>query len=74
MQVPEFADFASALDSASYKPVPDDWLIAIGDVAGSTPAIAAGHYKDVNLAGADAPSGILCFRFMVNPCSPNFPS
>ena len=52
MQVPEFADFASALDSASDKPVPDDRLIAIGDVAGSTPAIAAGRYKDVNLAGA----------------------
>jgi len=52
VQVPEFTDFASALDSDSYKPVPDDWLIAIGDVAGSTPAIAAGRYKDVNLAGA----------------------
>ena len=52
MQFPAFNDFVLALDGSNYKPVPDDWLIAIGDVIGSTPAIAAGRYKDVNLAGA----------------------
>jgi Protein of unknown function (DUF3095) len=46
------ATFADALDLANYTRVPDDWLIAVGDVVQSTPAIAAGRYKDVNLAGA----------------------
>lgn len=31
-----------------YEPVPDDWLIALTDVAGSTVAIEEGRYKDVN--------------------------
>ena len=52
MQFTDFTDFARALEDTSYKPVPENWLIAIGDVVGSTPAIAAGRYKDVNLAGA----------------------
>ena len=52
MQFTAFTEFADALLDESYQPVPDDWLIAIGDVIGSTPAIAAGRYKDVNLAGA----------------------
>jgi Protein of unknown function (DUF3095) len=46
------ATFADALDLSNYARVPDDWLIAVGDVVQSTPAIAAGRYKDVNLAGA----------------------
>ncbi len=52
MQFPAFSEFAKALDASSYQRVAEDWLIAIGDVVGSTPAIAAGRYKDVNLAGA----------------------
>ena len=32
--------------------VPDDWFVAVTDVVGSTKAIAAGRYKDVNLIGA----------------------
>jgi Protein of unknown function (DUF3095) len=46
------ATFGEVLDPSSYVRVPDDWLIAVGDVVQSTPAIAAGRYKDVNLAGA----------------------
>jgi hypothetical protein len=53
------ATFAGALELASYVRVPDDWLIAVGDVVQSTPAIAAGRYKDVNLAGAATIVGIL---------------
>ena len=51
--------FAGALDPANYVRVPDDWFIAVGDVVQSTPAIAAGRYKDVNLAGAATIVGIL---------------
>ena len=47
-----FADFAQAFDVARYKPVPDDWAVAVSDVVASTEAIARGRYKDVNLAGA----------------------
>ncbi len=53
------ATFADALEPANYVSVPDDWFIALGDVVQSTPAIAAGRYKDVNLAGAATIAGIL---------------
>lgn len=52
MQFNAFSDFRSALDEGVYRPVPEGWLIAVSDVEGSTSAIAAGRYKDVNLAGA----------------------
>lgn len=47
-----FKDFAQAFDVARYRPVPDDWAVAVSDVVGSTEAISHGRYKDVNLAGA----------------------
>jgi len=47
-----FKDFAQAFDVARYKPVPDDWAVAVSDVVSSTEAISSGRYKDVNLAGA----------------------
>jgi hypothetical protein len=47
-------DFAELLDTTSYTPLPDDWLIGVTDVVDSTSAIARGHYKDVNFAGASA--------------------
>ena len=47
-----FTDFADAFDAAHYKPVPNDWAIAVSDIISSTEAIAAGRYKDVNMAGA----------------------
>lgn len=34
------------------SPMPPDWYIIITDVAGSTKAIEAGRYKDVNILGA----------------------
>ncbi|MCE9522289.1 MAG: DUF3095 domain-containing protein [Alphaproteobacteria bacterium] len=53
------ASFSDALVAGNYVRVPDDWFIAVGDVVQSTPAIAAGRYKDVNLAGAATIVGIL---------------
>jgi Protein of unknown function (DUF3095) len=47
-----FADFADAFDAARYRPVPDDWAVAVSDIVSSTEAIAQGRYKDVNMAGA----------------------
>jgi hypothetical protein len=58
VDAPVVADFAQALEPANYVSVPSDWLIAVADVVGSTGAISAGRYKDVNLAGAATIAGI----------------
>lgn len=47
-------DFSQLLDTSSYIPLPDDWVVGITDVVDSTSAIARGGYKDVNYAGASA--------------------
>ncbi|PZM14852.1 DUF3095 family protein [Rhizobium tubonense] len=49
-----YHDFADLLDTTIYQPLPDEWLVGITDVVGSTSAVAAGRYKDVNYAGASA--------------------
>jgi hypothetical protein len=45
-------DFADVADPSRYTPVPDDWLVAVGDVRNSTGAIEEGKYKHVNVVGA----------------------
>jgi hypothetical protein len=50
--LPIFEGFANIMDPARYQPLPDDWLIGLTDVVSSTQAIADGHYKAVNTAGA----------------------
>jgi hypothetical protein len=50
--LPPFDGFVGAVEPRSYHDVPADWCIAITDVEGSTAAIAAGRYKDVNVVGA----------------------
>ncbi len=47
-----FYDFAEFVEIDVYEPVPDDWIVMISDVRGSTRAIEEGHYKDVNMVGA----------------------
>jgi hypothetical protein len=51
-RLPIFEGFANIMDPAHYQLLPDDWLIGLTDVVGSTQAIADGHYKAVNTAGA----------------------
>jgi hypothetical protein len=51
-RLPAFEGFAGVMDPARYRPLPDDWIIGLTDVVGSTQAIAAGRYKAVNTAGA----------------------
>ena len=50
--LPATPDFAAVADLASYAPVPADWTVLLTDVVGSTKAIQAGRYKDVNMVGA----------------------
>ena len=50
--LPVCPSFADVTRPAVYTRLPDDWVIIIGDVEGSTAAIARGQYKDVNLVGS----------------------
>ncbi len=47
-----FSDFATLGDDRHYETLPNDWFVVITDVRGSTAAIAAGRYQDVNMLGA----------------------
>jgi len=44
-------------DAAVYRAAPDDWLLALTDIVGSTEAIAAGRHKTVNFVAAMAIAG-----------------
>ncbi|UJW75060.1 DUF3095 domain-containing protein [Rhizobium sp. SL42] len=57
--VPLFARFEGVVDRQNYKPLPDDWCLAIADIVGSTNAILEGRYKAVNMAGASVISAVL---------------
>jgi hypothetical protein len=46
--------FRDVADPSIYTPVPAGWHVAVSDVKGSTEAIAAGRYKEVNLVGASS--------------------
>ena len=52
-------EFRTVLEDGLYRPVPDDWLIAVSDVVGSRKAIAAGQYKAVNMAGVAVISALM---------------
>lgn len=49
--LPSFEIFADVCDGSYYHEVPDSWDLVITDVEGSTKAIEAGRYKEVNAAG-----------------------
>ncbi|MEC9367834.1 MAG: DUF3095 domain-containing protein [Pseudomonadota bacterium] len=54
-----FSDFARIMDEGVYRPLPDDWVMGVTDVVGSTSAIHDGQYKAVNMAGAAAISAMM---------------
>jgi len=53
-ELPVLDEFMDITISDNYVPVPDDWYIVITDIVGSTRAIQAGCYKEVNFLGACA--------------------
>ena len=57
--LPAFDDFSRITDPDNYQPLPDDWHVAIVDIAGSAAAIAAGQYKHVNVVGAASITAVL---------------
>ncbi len=46
--------FEDVADFRHYTEVPDSWFVVITDVRGSTKAIEAGRYKEVNVLGASS--------------------
>jgi hypothetical protein len=49
--LPELSEFAQVTEPRHYSDAPASWHIAISDVRGSTRAIEAGRYRDVNALG-----------------------
>ena len=47
-----FTEFADVADPERYVAAPEDWIVVLGDIKGSTEAARAGRYKEVNLVGA----------------------
>ncbi len=47
-----FGSFAGISNMPHYRKAPEDWLIVVADIQGSTKAIDEGRYKDVNMVGA----------------------
>ena len=47
-----FYEFGKFVELGAYVPLPDDWIAMLTDVQGSTRAIEAGLYKNVNMVGA----------------------
>jgi hypothetical protein len=54
-----FSEFERFAEFDAYRPLPEDWVVMAGDVRGSTAAIAAGHYRAVNMVGAAVITGVL---------------
>jgi len=50
--------FADVTDLTNYAPAPDSWLVVVTDVRGSTRAIEAGRYRDVNALGVASIIGV----------------
>jgi hypothetical protein len=57
-----FRRFDDFTDLGAYEPVPDDWVVMIADVEGSTRAIGQGRYKAVNMVGAASITAVLNIR------------
>jgi hypothetical protein len=65
-QLPLYPDFTGLTEPTCYRDLPSDWLLVVSDVEGSTQAIQAGRYKEVNALGA---SVIIAVLNIVKPLS-----
>ena len=54
----DFDSFAGIADTERYRPLPDDWIVVVADVEGSTKAIQLGRYKEVNMLGVSVITGV----------------
>ena len=58
-RLPAVTRFAALADDDAYARVPDDWAVVLTDVVGSTEAVGAGRYRDVNYVGAASIAAVL---------------
>ena len=58
-EAPIFDRFEGVTETGNYAALPDGWWLAVADIVDSTGTIAAGRYKDVNMAGASVISAVL---------------
>ncbi len=58
-ELPVFYDFMGVAENSNFHDVPEDWLIVVSDIKGSTKAIENGRYKDVNILGASSIIAVL---------------
>lgn len=58
-ELPPFSPFSKVTAAEHYRAVPQDWIVVITDVKGSTKAIEERRYKDVNMLGASSIVAIL---------------
>ncbi len=54
-----FTRFDDFVDFNAYAPVPQNWVVMVADVEGSTQAIKDGRYKQVNMVGAASITAVL---------------
>ena len=54
-----FYEFGKFVELGAYEPLPDDWIVMLTDVQGSTQAIEARLYKNVNMVGAASITALL---------------
>ncbi len=57
--LPSFTHFEEFADFGAYQPVPEDWVVVLGDIVSSTRAISEGRYKAVNMVGAAVITSVL---------------
>lgn len=50
--LPRVASFPHLTEPSGYTSLPDDWMVGVADIVGSTKHIQAGRYKLVNMVGA----------------------
>jgi hypothetical protein len=58
-ELPALDKFIDLANPDNYHDAPDDWYVLVSDITGSTKAIAAGRYKEVNLLGASSIIAVL---------------
>jgi hypothetical protein len=58
-QMPSFKHFKDIMNDDLFQEAPTDWHVIITDIVGSTQAIKAGAYSDVNTIGAASISTVL---------------
>jgi len=58
-ELPIFMDFMGVANADNFYDVPEDWLVVVSDIKGSTQAIEGGRYKDVNILGASSIIAVL---------------